>query len=57
MSILKEAGTNGVTITLEKHSIYPATFYGWKKKLLFKYFWQIKNSSCSHCFKLLNCRA
>ena len=30
--ILKEAGTNGVTITLEKHSIYPATFYGWKKK-------------------------
>jgi putative transposase len=32
ISILKEAGTNGVTITLDKHSIYPATFYSWKKK-------------------------
>lgn len=32
ISILKEAGTNGVTITLAKHSVYPATFYAWKKK-------------------------
>lgn len=30
--ILKEATTEGVTATLEKHGIYPATFYSWKKK-------------------------
>ena len=32
IAILKEAKENGVTITLEKHSIYPATYYSWKKK-------------------------
>ncbi len=32
-SMLKEAGTNGATVTLAKHSIYPATFYAWKKKV------------------------
>lgn len=32
LAILKEAGTNGVTPTLEKHGIYPATYYSWKKK-------------------------
>lgn len=33
MAILKEAGQNGVTITLEKYAIYPATYYAWKHKL------------------------
>ena len=33
MSILKEASEQGVTKTLEKHGIYPATFYSWKEKL------------------------
>lgn len=32
ISILKEAGTLGVKPTLEKHGIYPATYYSWKKK-------------------------
>ena len=32
LQIIKEAGEQGVTITLEKHGIYPATFYSWKKK-------------------------
>jgi len=32
LKILKEAGLNGVTVTLSKHGIYPATFYNWKKK-------------------------
>ena len=32
LSILKEAGEHGVKVTLEKHGIYPATFYAWRKK-------------------------
>ncbi len=32
LHILKEASEQGVTITLEKYGIYPATFYLWKKK-------------------------
>ncbi|MFW5700835.1 MAG: transposase [Cyclobacteriaceae bacterium] len=32
LQILKEASEQGVTATLEKHGIYPATFYSWKKK-------------------------
>ena len=32
LKILKEAGLHGVTQTLEKYGIYPATFYSWKKK-------------------------
>ena len=32
LAILKEAGEQGVTCTLEKHGIYPATYYSWKKK-------------------------
>ena len=32
LSLLKEAGEKGVTTTLEKHGIYPATYYSWKKK-------------------------
>lgn len=32
LRILKEASEAGVTVTLEKHGIYTATFYNWKKK-------------------------
>ncbi|MEL7196555.1 MAG: transposase [Bacteroidota bacterium] len=32
LKILEESKTNGVKITLEKHGIYPATFYSWRKK-------------------------
>ncbi len=32
LAILKEASTQGVLTTLEKHGIYPATYYSWKKK-------------------------
>ena len=32
LSILKEASEHGVKVTLEKHGIYPATFYAWRKK-------------------------
>lgn len=32
LDILKEVEKNGVTVTLEKHSIYPATYYSWKSK-------------------------
>ena len=32
LKILKEAESNGVQVTLDKHGIYPATFYSWKKK-------------------------
>ena len=33
LAILKEASENGVTVTLEKHGIFTATYYQWKKKL------------------------
>lgn len=32
MSILNEAKEKGVNVTLEKHGLYPATFYSWKTK-------------------------
>jgi putative transposase len=32
LKILKEAESNGVQVTLDKHGVYPATFYSWKKK-------------------------
>lgn len=32
VSILKEAETKGVNITLEKYGIYPATYYSWREK-------------------------
>lgn len=32
ISILKEAETKGVNITLEKYGVYPATYYSWKEK-------------------------
>lgn len=32
LAIIKEASVIGVKSTLEKHGIYPASFYSWKKK-------------------------
>jgi len=32
LRVIKEALEKGVTVTLEKHGIYPATFYSWKQK-------------------------
>ncbi len=32
LSILKESKKEGVKVTLEKHGLYPATYYTWKKK-------------------------
>jgi len=32
LQILKEVEQKGVKSTLEKHGIYPATYYSWKKK-------------------------
>jgi putative transposase len=32
LAILKEAGIHGVKATLDKHGIYPTTYYDWKKK-------------------------
>lgn len=34
LAIIKEAGENGVKLTLSKYDLYPATYYYWKKKLL-----------------------
>lgn len=33
VAIVNEASEKGVKITLEKYSLYPATFYYWKKKI------------------------
>lgn len=33
LSIIKEAGRNGVKVTLEKYDLYPATYYYWKRKI------------------------
>ena len=33
LAILKEAELHGVTATLNKYGIYPATFYYWKRKV------------------------
>ena len=32
LQVLKEVEQNGVKATLEKHGIYPATYYSWKGK-------------------------
>jgi putative transposase len=31
LKILEEANKNGVQLTLEKHGIYPATYYSWNR--------------------------
>ena len=33
MAILAEAKAKGVQQTLDKHGIYPSTYYSWKKKM------------------------
>jgi putative transposase len=33
IKILDEAKKHGVQPTLDKHGLYPATFYSWKKKM------------------------
>lgn len=33
LRIIKEAGEHGVNVTLEKHGVYRASYYDWKKKL------------------------
>jgi putative transposase len=32
LRIIKEATEQGVTPTLEKHGVYPASYYSWKQK-------------------------
>lgn len=32
LAIIKEASIHGVTSTLEKHGVYPASYYSWKRK-------------------------
>ena len=32
LEILEEASVQGVQATLDKHGLYPTTFYSWKKK-------------------------
>lgn len=32
LKIIKEASEQGVKATLEKHNIFPASYYSWKKK-------------------------
>lgn len=32
IKIIKESSTNGVRATLEKHGVFPATYYSWKRK-------------------------
>ena len=32
LSIIKEAEQKGVTPTLRKHGVYPATYYSWRRK-------------------------
>jgi putative transposase len=33
LQIIKEASEKGVTPTLERHGVYPASYYSWKNKL------------------------
>ena len=32
LQIIKECSEKGMKITLEKHGVYPASYYSWKKK-------------------------
>ena len=34
LKIIAEAKIEGVKVTLDKHGVYPATCYSWKRKLL-----------------------
>ncbi len=44
LSIFKEASEQGVTKTLKKYGIYPATYYSWKEKLSrIKRLWESSN--------------
>lgn len=33
LKIIREASEQGVKLTLEKYSLFPASFYAWKKKM------------------------
>lgn len=33
LAIIKEVSEKGLKATIEKHGIYPASYYSWKKKL------------------------
>jgi putative transposase len=33
LKIIKEASEQGVKVTLEKYSVFPASYYAWKKKM------------------------
>ena len=33
LQIIKEASIHGVQVTLDKHGVYPASYYSWKKKM------------------------
>jgi putative transposase len=33
LKIIKEASEQGVKLTLEKYSLFPASYYAWKKKM------------------------
>jgi putative transposase len=33
LAIIKEVSEQGLKVTLEKHKIFPASYYSWKKKL------------------------
>lgn len=33
LQIIKEVSEHGLKATLEKHALYPASYYSWKKKL------------------------
>ena len=33
LAIIKEAASHGVTATLNKYDVYPATYYNWKRQL------------------------
>jgi putative transposase len=32
LQIIEEASLNGVQATIDKHGLYPSTYYSWKKK-------------------------
>lgn len=33
LAIIKEAASQGLKVTLDKHDVYPATYYNWKRQL------------------------